>query len=104
MVTAGTCFVPAVFKTLKDLGRQEKKEMKLGVDWHVICDLLAMIFQIIGLIFWPLASRQLGADFVWFFIIGLLMTSFGWWETFVDEHSIDPISKLVLTRHNKNES
>ena len=98
MVTAGTCFIPAVLKTLKDLGRQEKKQMLLQVDWHVICDLLAMIIQIVGLVFWPLASSQLGADFEWSLIIGLFMTSFGWWETFVDEHSIDPISKLVLTR------
>ena len=100
MVTTGVCLVPTFFKTLKDIGRQGKKKMHLGVNWCVIFDGLAIILQIFALVLWPLVSSQSAPTYTWAFVTGLVMTSFGWWETFVDEHSIDPVSKLV--KSNKN--
>ena len=100
MVTTGVCLVPTFFKTLKDIGRQAKKKLQLRVNWIVIFDGLAIILQISALTIWPLVSSQPAATYTWAFMTGLVMTSFGWWETFVDEHSIDPVSKLVMSNTN----
>ena len=90
MVTSGTCLLPSFLKTLKDLGRRDKPKTRLAM---VILDGLAVLVQIIGLFIWPLETTNDSSNFVWSFIVGLIMTSFGWWESFVDEHSMDPISK-----------
>ena len=90
MVTSGTCLLPSFLKTLKDLGRRDKPKTRLAM---VILDGLAVLVQIIGLFVWPLATTNESSNFVWSFVLGLIMTSFGWWESFVDEHSMDPVSK-----------
>ena len=91
MVTMGTCLVPSMLKTLKDLGKSDIT-MKLDVTTLVI-DVLVMIAQIVGLVIWPLATSNKSPNFVWSFVVGVIMTSFGWWEAFVDEHSVDLVSK-----------
>ena len=90
MVTSGTCLLPSFLKTLKDLGRRDKPKTRLAM---VILDGLAVLVQIIGLFVWPLATTNDSSNFVWSLVLGLIMTSFGWWESFVDEHSMDPVSK-----------
>ena len=91
MVTTGTCLVPSMLKTLKDLGTSDIT-LKLDV-LTVIIDVIAIIAQIVGLVIWPLATSNNSPNFVWSFVVGIVMTSFGWWEAFVDEHSVDPVSK-----------
>ena len=91
MVTCGTCLIPVTLKTLKDLGRRDKPKIRLMM---VALDKLALIIQIMGLLVWPVAtSSSSDSNFTWSFVLGLVLTSFGWWESYVDEHSIDPVSK-----------
>ena len=91
MVTCGTGLVPVTFKTLKDLGRRDKPKIRLMM---VVLDGLALVIQIMGLLVWPVAtSNYIDKNFIWSFVLGLVLTSFGWWESYVDEQSVDMVSK-----------
>lgn len=89
MVTCGTCLIPVTLKTLKDLGRRDRPKVRLMM---VIMDVLALVIQIMGLLVWPVATSS-NSTFIWSFVMGLILTSFGWWESYVDEHSVDMVSK-----------
>ena len=89
MLTSGAFVIPATLKILKDFNRDE-----MGIKRIVIyaLDALSIAAQFIGLIVWPLASDMKNP---WAFVVGLFLTSFGWWESFVDEKSVDPLSKYL---------
>ena len=91
MVTCGTGLVPVTFKMLKDLGRRDRPKIRLMM---VVLDGLALVIQIMGLLVWPVAtSNSIDKNFIWSFVLGLVLTSFGWWESYVDEQSVDMVSK-----------
>lgn len=61
---------------------------------------LSFVFQLTGLIVWPAFNsgwKGTPDDLVqvWALPLGLFLTSFGWWESYVDEESISPISRYL---------
>ena len=84
-----------------------KRNMSVLRTVCLICiDVLAVCFQIMGLILWPIMNSSWTENIMeegyfwyfsqnWTFPLSLLLTSFGWWESFVDENSSNFLSKFL---------
>lgn len=63
-------------------------------------DVLAVLFQLGGLIVWPVLNQNWDNGTwklmdSWALPLGLFLTSFGWWESFVDESVENPLTKFL---------
>ena len=95
LITNGVVAIPGILAVFRP---------KRGIVFRVL-DVLAALFQVGGLIVWPVMNISWTDDKTdpnvwyleqaWALPIGLLLTSFGWWESFVDEHSYNPVSKYL---------
>ena len=104
MTTNAVLLIPGIFCIFRP---KSKTPWKKAVC--ILVDILAVIFQFVGLILWPVMNSSwsdnvaAGGDEGYFWNlsksyllpIGLLFTSFAWWESFVDEHSFNPLSKYL---------
>ncbi|GAB6026597.1 hypothetical protein CHUAL_013009 [Chamberlinius hualienensis] len=82
MLTNCICLVPAILCLLSRGINEEKRAVK------VVMDILAILAQLTGLFVWPIVlSNQLNNGGTWAIPLGVLLTSFGWWENFVDGRS-----------------
>ena len=95
LLTNGVLIFPACLAPFRPSIKpsSSRKYVMLGLD------ILALLFQICGLIVWPVLNshwRVWKMDQSWALPIGLLMTSFGWWESFVDETFGHKIIKSFL--------
>ena len=59
----------------------------------ILLDGLSVAVQVLGLVLWPVTV--VGLPNRWAFVSGLILTSCGWWESFVDQNSVDPLSKYL---------
>ena len=65
--------------------------MKHDFEWiykwmGLAMTVISVIFQVSALAVWPLVNRsQNDIDHIWALPIGMFLTSFGWWECFVEE-------------------
>ena len=93
LVTNGVVIIPGILAVF----RPKRHLVLRGLD------VLAMLFQVCGLIVWPVMNNSWTDDELdpyslyhsWALPLGLLLTSFGWWESFVDEHSKNPVSRFL---------
>ena len=103
MTTNAVLLIPGIFRIFRP---KSKTTWKKAVC--ILLDILAVVFQLVGLILWPVMNSS-WTDGVatgeegyywnlsksWLLPISLLFTSFAWWESFVDEHSFNPVSKYL---------
>ena len=90
MATNAVAIVPGVLKLLM-------KNTDLKKPFHLLLTALALVVQISALFMWPaldsvVSDKYDGIDHVWALPVGLLLTSFGWWECYVEENG--PLKKL----------
>lgn len=93
LVTNGVVIIPGILAVF----RPKRHLVLRGLD------VLAMLFQVCGLIVWPVMNNSWTDDVddpyslyhSWALPLGLFLTSFGWWESFVDEHSKNPVSRFL---------
>lgn len=66
---------------------RNKKESMVAVK--VLMDLLALACQLTGFVVWPIVEygKDPNAWRVWLIPVAIFLTSFGWWENYVDRHS-----------------
>ncbi|KAF2352209.1 Nucleotide-diphospho-sugar transferase, partial [Trinorchestia longiramus] len=84
MLTNCVAFLPGLFGMLS----RDKKESKLF--WKILVDILALICQVSGFFVWPILEMQKeGANLthIWTIPFAVFLTSFGWWENYVDNKS-----------------
>ncbi|XP_047473988.1 chitin synthase chs-2-like isoform X2 [Penaeus chinensis] len=83
MLTNCVAFVPGVFGLLS----RNKKESMVAVK--VLMDLLALACQLTGFVVWPIVEygKDPNSWRVWLIPVAIFLTSFGWWENYVDRHS-----------------
>ena len=55
----------------------------------VIIDIIALTFQASGFIVWPMIEYRKNPENtqVWLIPVAIFLTSFGWWENYVDKQS-----------------
>ncbi|XP_018021745.1 chitin synthase chs-2 [Hyalella azteca] len=84
MLTNCVAFIPGLFGMLS----RDKKESKLF--WKILVDILALICQVSSFFVWPILEMQKeGANLthIWTIPFAVFLTSFGWWENYVDNKS-----------------
>nr|QCI31493.1 chitin synthase [Grandidierella japonica] len=82
MLTNCVCFIPGVFGMLS----REKKESSLY--GKLLVDCLALICQVTGFLTWPILAMSKGESIqIWIIPFAVFLTSFGWWENYVDNKS-----------------
>ena len=93
MLTNAVLLVPGVLSIFRP---------KSSVKWRKLTvigiDVLAVIMQLVGLILWPVLNENWDNWYLensWALPISLFLVSFGWWESFVDENSFNPVSKYL---------
>ena len=69
-------FIPCILMMLSDLG--EGKMVNVGID------ALAMLLQLICIIVWTVLEMDTMTN-DWSLTVGLILISFGWWESYVTE-------------------
>ncbi|KAK8746556.1 hypothetical protein OTU49_017078, partial [Cherax quadricarinatus] len=83
MLTNCVAFIPGLFGLLS----RTKKESRVALK--VIMDLVALACQVTGFVVWPIVEH--GKDpnnwRIWLIPPAIFLTSFGWWENYVDKHS-----------------
>ncbi|XP_071550893.1 chitin synthase chs-2 isoform X4 [Panulirus ornatus] len=83
MLTNCVAFIPGLFGLLS----RTRKESRVALK--VMMDLLALACQLTGFVVWPIV--EYGKDpngwRIWLIPLAILLTSFGWWENYVDKHS-----------------
>ena len=53
-----------------------------------VCDIAAILGQATGFIVWPIIEYQRGnVNACWSIPLAVVLTSFGWWENYVDKKS-----------------
>ena len=77
MITSSACLIPSLFKACAD--RQQSGNIK-SILYKGI-DLLCLMIQIASIGLWSLYSSD--HENVWSISIGLVCTSFGWWEAYL---------------------
>ena len=94
MLCNGVLLFPSLIIPIKSLKSSSSKAKYIFVG----LDILSLIFQICGLIIWPVLNMSWEDDFVdhpessywilensWALSVGLFLVSFGYWESFVEE-------------------
>ncbi|CAG0919439.1 unnamed protein product [Notodromas monacha] len=72
----------------RHLGKDQKRGM--GTITKISIDVLAIVAQATGFVVWPwVENNRTGADpaKVWIVPIAVMLTSFGWWENYVNKKS-----------------
>ncbi|XP_068231758.1 chitin synthase chs-2-like isoform X2 [Palaemon carinicauda] len=89
MLTNCVAFIPGLFGLLS----RTKKESHVALK--VIMDLVALACQLTGFFVWPIVEYNKNPDnyTVWIIPFAIFLTSFGWWENYVDRHSKFSIMK-----------
>ena len=77
MVTTSSCFIPSLFKALSDRQHSSRNTSYLFKALDAIC----LTIQILSIVIWVLNSDQHPQR--WSVLVGLLFTSFGWWEAYL---------------------
>ena len=102
MLTNAVLLMPGLLSTFKPKSKDPKKKYAV-----LAVDVIAVLLQFVGLILWPVFNStwhdelDVPTGHFWYFTEGwtlplsLFLTSFGWWETFVDEKSFNPVSKYL---------
>ena len=103
LLFSGVTLVPAIFKLLKDIKVPDDEALQTKTNKAMqglakFLDVASITCQLAGLIVWPLINSRLEGNNkvqnVWAFPVGMVLTSFGWWESFVAENS-----RIPLIRH-----
>ena len=100
-ICSAVTLMPAIFKLCKDIKRPEDGSLRKKSTWIIMfLDVIAIVFQIVGIIVWPAVNSSFSDTpdevlNVWAFPIGLILTSFGWWESFVSEESKIPSTRYL---------
>ena len=83
MITNCVCIVPGVLGMLSRNNKESKRFAK------VIVDLFAILAQLSGCFLWVALemTKAKPSRTVWLMPVALILTSFGWWENYVDKHS-----------------
>ncbi|ODM95932.1 Chitin synthase 6 [Orchesella cincta] len=95
MLTNCVCLIPGLFGMLSRYPDRESRG-----TWILKCsiDLLAVTFQISGLLVWPILSSM---PRPWLLPLSGILISCGWWENYVDSSSpFGPIRALGKMRKN----
>jgi len=90
MLTNCLAFLPGLFGMLSRGKNEQRRCLKYFID------LLALVGQATGFVFWPLVeARRGGTTAAWTVPIAIFLTSAGWWENYVDRKSpLAPIKEL----------
>jgi len=87
MLTNCVCIVPGIFGMLSRTNKETRRFLK------TMCDIAAILAQATGFIVWPIVEYQKGnVNACWSIPLAVVLTSFGWWENYVDRKS--RVSKL----------
>ena len=81
MLTNCVAFMPAVFGMLSRNSRESKRFLK------TLIDVVAIGCQATGFIIWPIVEFGRGNSKAWTIPVAVFLTSFGWWENYVDRRS-----------------
>ena len=87
MITNCVCLIPGVLGLLSRNSKESKRLAKSVVD------ILAILAQLSGCLLWAIPElTKSNWNQIWLLPTALILTSFGWWENYVDKHS--PIGML----------
>ncbi|KAK4319406.1 hypothetical protein Pmani_009641 [Petrolisthes manimaculis] len=84
MLTNCVSFIPGLF----GLFSRTRKDSHVALK--VLMDVVALTCQLTGLVVWPIVESNKGSPDnwrIWLIPPAILLTSFGWWENYVDRHS-----------------
>ncbi|XP_059350344.1 chitin synthase chs-2-like isoform X1 [Daphnia carinata] len=82
MLTNCVCLVPGILGLLSRNSKESKRFAKS------IVDIFAIMAQISGCFLWVIPElNKTNWHHVWMLPASLILTSFGWWENYVDKHS-----------------
>jgi chitin synthase len=82
MLTNCVCLVPGILGMLSRNSKESKRFAKS------IVDILAIVAQLSGCFLWVIPElNKTNWQHVWMLPTSLILTSFGWWENYVDKHS-----------------
>ena len=96
MITNCVCLVPGI---LGMLSRNSKESKRLG---KIVVDILAILAQLSGCLLWAIPElTKSNWNQIWLLPLSVILTSFGWWENYVDKHS--PVGKQKKQSVNKEE-
>lgn len=87
---------------LRAAGLLSRTRKESHVALKVLMDLLALACQLTGFVVWPIVEYGKNPDSwrIWLIPPAILLTSFGWWENYVDKHS--KFSELPFINHSDN--
>lgn len=83
MATCAVCLAPAFLKLVKDLNFEKRSSVRHAIVSAL--DLLSLACQATALFIWPILDKSTNKQVQWALPVGLLLTSLGWWESFVTE-------------------
>ena len=86
MATNAVALIPGVSKLLMKPAQGHKKVI------HLILTVISVLIQLSALIILPIIEYNKSVSLYWALPLGLLLTSFGWWECYVEEGG--PLKKL----------
>jgi len=92
MLTNCVAFVPGLFGMLS----RDKSESNLW--WKIMVDVLALACQVSGFFVWPVQEMIKGGPNtgqIWTIPLAVFLTSFGWWENYVDKKAKLPGIKYL---------
>ena len=101
LLSSSLALIPACFLLLSRF--QEDNERKTHISKvRLAIDIVAIVAQLSGAIFWPLL-QWMGVNqdqanphpYPWAVPLGVILTSFGWWETFTEEDSWTGLGKQL---------
>ena len=103
LTSSAVTLIPSIFKLMADL-KTTKDSKKMLIN--MVLDAISIVLVIVGLLIWPAINDDKSGtpdDLVnsWAFPTGVILASFGWWESFVTEHSkVPPIRYLWRLKTN----
>lgn len=81
-------------------GMLSRNKSESRVALKVIVDLVALCFQVSGFFVWPIIEYRkdpTNTD-IWLLPVAIFLTSFGWWENYVDRQSKFRKSNFVYSK------
>lgn len=91
MLTNCTCIMPGVLMLISRVVRGDPDKNNESKKWWTkkrlgctVIDVLALVAQLSGLVVWPLVDRNKLHYATWAIPAGVFLTSFGWWENYLD--------------------
>ena len=93
--------IPAIFKLCQDIQATEAGSLRKKKTFvFMALDVVSIVFVVVGIIVWPVTNSSFSNtpdDLInaWAFPIGAILTSFGWWESFVSEKSKIPTTRYL---------